>query len=167
MTTPPTITWQSPYYVVARWRSAVIVVSTAPASNADVLRFGQTLKDARAQGPWACLYVMTSTPGVPASNEGSRDAITRVMREYAGSAVAAAAVVQYEGFASALLRGLVTGVLLAVRPKTPTRIFADVATGAAWLDEQARAGGLRDLDATEMRAVVAELGALVGADAMR
>lgn len=67
--------------------------------------------------------------------EGPRERLTRMARAYDGRLGAAAFVVPRAGFLASVVRSVITGVLLVVRPRTPTRSFERLPNALSWLRE--------------------------------
>jgi hypothetical protein len=65
---------------------------------------------------------------------GPRDAMTKIARELDGKLTAAAFVVPEGGFMPALIRSLITGILLIASRQTKTHTFAEVDDALRWLN---------------------------------
>jgi hypothetical protein len=71
--------------------------------------------------------------GTPPPDAMTRDLITDAMRVDAARNRGIAYVLEGTGFASAAMRGVITGTLLVVRPPYPTRVFATIEGSAPWI----------------------------------
>ena len=79
--------------------------------------------------------------------EGPRDRLTEMARRWDGQLGAAAFVVPRAGFGASVVRSVITGVLLVVRPRSPTRSFESLAPALDWLGE--RCGAVAELERVE------------------
>lgn len=98
----------------------------------DWLRAAVDSATAAHPGATAHLHIVevTSRAGV---RSGPREAMTKLARKLDGKLTAAAFVVPEGGFMPALIRSLITGILLVAARETKTQTFADIDQALRWL----------------------------------
>ena len=77
------------------------------------------------------------TRGTPAPSEAVRAEFQRMIKEGPGKLRCAAIVAEVSGFQGSVVRGVVTGLMMVVRPAFPMKVHGSVAEAAAWIAAQA------------------------------
>ena len=84
----------------------------------------------------AHLHVVYVNGRTKSLSGGPRAAFTRLARNFDGKLGGAAFVVAERGFGSSVVRSVITGILMVVSPKSPTRSFERLDEAVAWLEER-------------------------------
>lgn len=101
------------------------------------------------------LHFIYESPGFSMPDDAARTAMQRFVNRAGAKFAAAAVVVDQKGFLGAALRSVFSGVLLAVRTPTPTKICADAAEARTFLLSQVK--GSVPLDDDALAAEIARL----------
>ncbi|HEY5956292.1 MAG TPA: hypothetical protein VIV60_07060 [Polyangiaceae bacterium] len=67
-----------------------------------------------------------------------REVIQRTMRQFESKMDGLAYSIHAEGFKGAAARAAVSGILMIVKPKYPTKVFANIPVAMSWLYSQSR-----------------------------
>ena len=112
----------------------VAVGDRAPSAGAVVWleREAGQFADAHA-GRALYMHVTREQAGFGMPDDDSRRAMNNFVKRAGVKFTASAVVVAQEGFVGSALRSVFSGVLLAVRIPTPTKIFAEAGEGHTWL----------------------------------
>lgn len=92
------------------------------------------------------LHFTKDQGGFAMPDDASRTAMNRFVSRAGAKFAASAVVVAQDGFLGSALRSVFSGVLLAVRIPTPTKIFANPADAHAWLRTTMPASDLPDVE---------------------
>ncbi len=112
----------------------VAVGDRAPSAGGVVWLEGEAAQFADAHAGRALyMHVTREQAGFGMPDDESRRAMNNFVKRAGVKFAASAVVVEQEGFVGSALRSVFSGVLLAVRIPTPTKIFANAGEGHAWL----------------------------------
>jgi serine/threonine protein kinase len=111
--------------VVIRWRKPPTIVAVEAMDRA----IARAIRELGG----ACMIMPVIDAAMRAPEEDARRSLARSIARFDTSVVAVAYVVRGEGFQAAALRSAITGLMLVARPSHPTKVFAALHEGAAWL----------------------------------
>ncbi len=95
------------------------------------------LSSAIAAHPGATAHLhIVEVAGRGGVHAGPREAMTKIARQLDGKLTAAAFVVPEGGFMPALIRSLITGILLIAARQTKAQTFAELDEALRWLNAQ-------------------------------
>lgn len=121
--------------LIGTWKNVVMLLLSGPPTPEQVQRVGDLLADARRDtGLGAGLLHVVRTQGVKPPSEATRQVYRDLMRDPLTPLLASAVVIESAvAFAASLVSSIITGLELVTRPAFPTRMFAKLPAGAAWL----------------------------------
>ncbi len=122
---------------LATWGSLVVMVfrDDLTPERVALMREHELSLVARQKTKFVALSLLDVTDAqiIRSSPEG-REAATRLTREIAPHLLAAAIILDREGFVAALLRSMITTINVVAAPPYPMRVFSDIAQGLEWLE---------------------------------
>jgi len=127
---------------VIRWFSSPTIVSVPVMERA----LSRAIRDLAGR---PCFVMVVVDSSVPAPNAEARDALARSIERHDSTISGVAYVVFGEGFQSAMLRGVITSLMLLSRPSHTTKVFGSIPEAVAWVE------GRRQTPSTESSADIA------------
>jgi len=125
--------------VIASWRRAMDLDATRIAHS--------TLRDLgkRYAGEAVCLVMIRAS--VPPPGDDVRRELVAMVRSGAGVLRGAAVIAQGSAFVGALVRSVVSGMVMIVRPTFPMKVFGATLDAASWVGSLAGgAGNAREVE---------------------
>jgi hypothetical protein len=121
--------------LIGTWNNVVMLLLSGPPTPEQVQRVGDLLADARRDtGLGTGLVHVVRTQGVRPPSEATRQVYRDLMRDPLTPLLASAVVIESAvAFAASLVSSIITGLELVTRHAFPTRMFAKLPAGAAWL----------------------------------
>jgi hypothetical protein len=113
------------HVAVAIWRRAMDATSARVAHEA--------LRDVVQRHPGEAVYVNVIRARVPPPNDDVRRELGQMVRSGEGALRCAAIVAQGNAFVVSLVRSVVAGVGMIVRPTFPMKVFGEAPEAAAWI----------------------------------
>lgn len=140
-----TLHYADPDMAMGSWRHLFILVWRDNTTVEGVERLRRTFREwaADMEGPLALITVVQDNCPMPPAD--ARTDLGRWLGEISDRVQASAVVYEGQGFRSASVRGVVTGLTMIARQAYPHKVFATVAEGAAWLGTMASSRGVRDI----------------------
>src|SRR6185295_14959498 len=102
-----------------------------PESVEDTASAGRRLLAEHARGGY--LHFANATVAQPPPDDLTRRAYIRMMREFGPRLDASSVIVDGSGVTAALIRSVITGLVLIGRPSFPVKVFDASAPACAWL----------------------------------
>jgi hypothetical protein len=102
-----------------------------PDSVEDTASAGRKLLARHARGGY--LHFANATVAQPPPNDPTRRAYITMMREFGPRLDAASVIVDGTGVTAAVVRSVITGLVLIGRPSFPVKVFDMTSTACAWL----------------------------------
>jgi hypothetical protein len=121
---------------IAYWRNIVIIelLASPPGPDAEKLRDLIYARGRRSDKKLGLLYVLRITTAPPPDG-ATLDVYRELMRDPRGYLCATAVLSEQQGFTAAMVRSVITGLILIARPRFPTKVFGDLGETTHWLAE--------------------------------
>jgi hypothetical protein len=113
------------HVVVAMWRKPMDLASTKIAHAA--------VRDVAKRHPGEAVYINVIRGGVPPPDDDVRRELVAIVRSGAGVYRCAAILALGNAFVVSLVRSVVAGMVMIVRPTFPMKVFGEVPQAAAWI----------------------------------
>lgn len=151
-----TLLSSGPGYAIGEWGRHLIAVWDGVPSAPAVTSWGQQLERLVRAHPRRVTYISYLRSGFGVPVDVVRQSVVGTLKRVDGSLVGVAVVLPGRTFLDSAARALVSGLVLAVRPKSPMRSLASLDESHAWLGSLL-APGLEWGSLQDMREAVAML----------
>lgn len=134
---PPILISQGPDHALGSWGDHIIGVWDGALAVNSVKTWRAHVQTRVKANPGKTVYVSYERAGFRMPSDAVRDVVIDTFRSTDGALAACAVILPTSGFASAAVRALVSGLVLASRMKTPLQCLATIADTHTWVERVA------------------------------
>jgi hypothetical protein len=136
----PTVLAVNEFFVLARWRNVVLTCFRGNGTGvAEIEQYHQAsveLARTHREGIAHLNLVEINESDRQGLPDPVREALLKMLRDPAMNLLASSVVYPGTGFQAALIRGILSGLVIFARPRAPIRFHGSLEDGAKWLAER-------------------------------
>jgi len=139
----PNIAHEDEHHLVATWGNLLLLIWKNETRLAAIQGLRDTMQGLAKRQPDGMTLLTVIERGAPLPSSTERRALSDVLRDFSGSVLRSAVLIDADGLRAATVRSVITGLTLIARQPYPHRVFGRAAEAAAWLYPTLRFDGAK------------------------